>query len=69
MMSQIEVQPASGRCAAGCFSSFPQAGTGITLIYSVGPDLGSNCLQSLSADDNILHWHAKSYTIYITSKL
>ena len=28
--------------------------------HSVGPDLGPNCLQRLSADDNIHGWQAKS---------
>ena len=27
-----------------------------------------NCFQRLSAEDTILGWHAKSYTIYITGK-
>ena len=34
-------------------------------LHSVGPDLDPNYLQMLSADNKILHWHAKSYTVQL----
>ena len=31
----------------------------------VGPDLGPNCFQRLSADNKICHWQAKSYEVWV----
>ena len=33
--------------------------------HFVGPDLGPNCLQKLSADNCYRHWQTKSYVIRV----
>ena len=36
--------------------------------HFVGPNLGPNCLQRLSADDKICRWQAKSYS-YVSERI
>ena len=33
--------------------------------HSVGPDLGPNCLQRISADDKSRHWQGKSSRVFL----